>query len=660
MKKQVTIPLGSRRQDPFVFRTFFEMGLEESSSPFLNPSAKRLARHMALKASLFSAFLLIAAWLIHPAALSELLLVAVFVIAGAPSLINSIEDVVFRKDVNIDVLTTIAAFSAYFLDAGFEGALLLILFAISGSLESLVTLKAKNALGLIHNLAPTKAYIVDEKGHTKERAVQDIPIGAQVFVKQGEQVPLDGIIVEGMATLSFAHLTGESRPIQKKEGEEVQAGARVIEGALTVKVIRTSSDSAVSQIVKLITKAQEAKPKLERWFDRLGRVYAISIITLSITSAFFFYFVLRLPLLGQEGAVYRALAFLIAASPCALILAVPIAYLSSLASCAKKGIVLKGGVVLDAIASCEQVAFDKTGTLTLGELEFSSLLRIVDDPSLSDDELIAIAATLERNAVHPIARAIEERGRKHSLFRLLESKVIPGQGVHGKIKLSKREITAFVGDARVEDAPDSVKKKALEYQEAGKIVAALRVADAWFLCTFDDKLRKRVPKMLERLKENGKKVIMLTGDSLENAARIARQVGIDEFHANLKPEEKLKKISALSRQGGLAMCGDGINDAPALARATVGISMGKMGSQTAKDASDCILLQDALEVLDWLFDKAMMTRKVVRQNVTIASLAILVASFGALYGFVPLWLAVILHEGGTVLVGLNAIRLLRQ
>jgi len=659
MTTTVKIPFGARRKDPFVFRTFFEMGLEESASPFLSKRAQKLAQHLPLKASIFALFLLIVSFFTH-GPFSQIALLMVYLIAGIPILIDSLEDLFFRKDINIDLLMTVAAFAAYGLGAEFEGALLLVLFAISGSLESLVTLKAKNSISLIHSLAPQTALVVDETGHTKEKAVLDVKVGEHLLVRAGEIIPLDGEIISGRSSLSLAHLTGEALPVARKEGQEVPAGARVIEGSLTIKAIRDANESAVSQIINLITKAQSGRPRLEKWFDRFGRFYAISIITVSIVAGIFFYKILGLDLLGRDGAIYRSLAFLIAASPCALVLAVPIAYLSSLGACANRGVVLKGGVVLDALDSCKIVAFDKTGTLTLGSLSCESITPSIRNVyQFSENEVVALAATLERGAVHPIAKAILEKAEKLSFYPVSSLKVVPGSHVEGEIDFQGKKIFATVGAPVLSELPEDLVKEAAVKQKEGQILCVFRLGSSSWLFAFQDSPRPKVAAMIENLEKSGKNLLMLTGDHADSAARIAKSLGIAEFWAELTPEDKLEKISELSKKKGLAMCGDGINDAPALARATVGISMGRGASGTAQEVADCILLHDNIEILDWLFQKAHLTKKIVIQNVIIALAAMTIASLPALGGIVPLWLAVVLHEGGTVLVGLNAIRLLR-
>jgi len=276
------------------------------------------------------------------------------------------------------------------------------------------------------------------------------------------------------------------------------------------------------------------------------------------------------------------------------------------------------------------------------------------------------AASLERNATHPIAKAISKKFEQDTLYPTSAIRVIPGVGVEGTVTIGAREFPAFIGDVERADtllekeAAHKIKKLAAEKNAEGKVTAFFSLHSYGFLLSFTDHPRPQVRDMLTRLKSKGKRLLMLTGDNSQVAEAIAKAVGITEVHANAKPEEKLRTIEELSSKFGLAMVGDGVNDAPALARATVGIAMGQMGSQITQEVADCILLNDNIELLDWLFDKAEKTKKIVRQNVGIALTAILGASVPALMGYVPLWMAVILHEGGTVLVALNATRLLRR
>lgn len=658
---------------PAIFDEFFGLGQEETASPFLSPGSRRWAANLTLKASLIAAVLLIIAFALsfHPAttALSSMALISVYFLAGIPALIESIEDL-SDFDVNIDVLMTLAAFSSVLIGSSMEGALLLVLFALSGSIEDSVEAKAKGSLNQLNKLSPTKATVIGDDGHLIERSVQDITVGTRILVRAGEIVPLDGKVIDGISSVNLVHLTGESMPIRKNVEDDIPAGARNLDGTVTLSVTHTSADSTLTRIIQLVTQAQEARPKLQRWFDKLSRSYALTIIGLSSLFALTFPLLFSIPFLGIEGSVYRAVAFLIAASPCALILALPIAYLSAISACAKNGILLKGGVVLDALAQCTAIAFDKTGTLTTGDLTCNGFKEIGSSPStLTENQVLSVAYALEKNAVHPIAKAVNTYAAEKNIASapLKDFKSIPGYGLQAIVTIDNQESSVFMGHpdyikAQLSSSEqEQLNKEVAKLHEQGKLLAILLIGTHLYVFTFEDTLRPKLANTMQHLKEAKKwKLLMLTGDHENSAKRIADELGIDEYYADLRPEDKLKHVSEIAKTRGLAMIGDGINDAPALARATVGICMGKVGSGTAVDAADVVLLNDNIELIDWLMQKAKQTQSVVRQNLFIAIGAIIVASLPALAGLVPLWLAVVMHEGGTVLVGLNALRLLRK
>jgi heavy metal translocating P-type ATPase len=655
---------------PYIFDEFFASGQEESISPFLTPSSRSWGKNLSLKVALISAgFLLLAfitSFFVSP--LSSFLLLVVYFLSGTPALLGAIEDI-SNFEINIDVLMTLAALLSVIIGSGMEGALLLVLFEFSGAMENMVAEKTKGTLSHLNQLSPRMAFVVGENGTLYEKSVKEISIGSLCLIKAGEVVPLDGIVIEGSSFVNLFHLTGEGEPIPKKKGDEVPAGARNFDGTLTIQVTRTSADSTLSRIIHLITQAQEAKPRLQRFLDRFSSWYAMTIIAL------FFLFALTIPLLfpmpyfGAEGGIYRALAFLIAASPCALIIATPTAYLSAISSCARRGIILKGGIILDALASCTTIAFDKTGTLTTGELRCVAIEPLTPSPICSMKEALAIAYSLERNAVHPIADAINRHAQQQQVrpVELLEFTSVPGYGLEGKARLNTQEISVYIGHAAYigQKIPteDQDRWKALlpTLTKSGHLNTILLVGSTLFVFHFLDTLRPQSVQLIETLKTKDHiKPIMLTGDHADIAAAVAAQVGIEEVHANLRPEDKLRKVTEFAEKGGLMMVGDGINDAPALARATVGISMGKIGSATAVEASDVVFLNDDLFLLSWLTQKSHQTLRIVKQNISLALGVILFATTPALLGWVPLWVAVILHEGGTVLVGLNSLRLLRS
>lgn len=642
-------------RQPYQFDEFFASGRDESISPFLTPKSRGWGKNLSLKSALISAILLVLAYSLsfYQETLGHLLLIPVYVFAGTPALIDSIEDI-RNWEINIDVLMTLAAFLSVIIGSEMEGALLLVLFEISGSMENAVLHKTKNALVSLYNLSPKIAQVVGEEGEIYQRAVKDITLDTLLLIRAGEVVPLDGIVMEGSSFVNLVHLTGESLPIAKKISDEVPAGAFNLEGSFTLKVTRTSSDSTLTRIIKLITAAQETKPRLEQFLDRFSKKYALAIISLFFLFALTLPWVFSIPFLGTEGSIYRALTFLIAASPCALIIATPTAYLSSISSTAKKGILLKGGVIFDALASCKLIAFDKTGTLTTGKLTCTSIQPLNTSP-LDPQTALGIAASLERHAVHPLAEAIITFASEQNTpyVPIQDFKVIPGYGVEGKVRLQDNQVAVYIGN------PDYIASKSPLTIPTKQTL--LLVGDALFAFHFTDTIRPGIKEIVHALKtKKHMRVLMLTGDHLENATQVAEQVGLDEVYADMRPEDKLKKVEELSAKEGLIMIGDGINDAPALARATVGIALGKIGSATAVDAADVVLLQDDLSLLYWLLSKSHKTLSIIKENLALALGVILLATTPALLGFIPLWLAVILHEGGTVLVGLNSLRLLRQ
>jgi Zn2+/Cd2+-exporting ATPase len=680
------------------FERFFEMGQEESASPFLDAQAKSISRNLALKSAIASALLLclssglrfFTSLPVWPIPLSF-----VYLLSGTPLLIAAVDDVIRRKDVNIDVLNTLAAFSALGIGASMEGGLLLVLFTLAGALEDTVTLKAKGALCAINEIAPTKAYIVEDGDQLAERAVDDVRVGEMIAVRAGEIVPLDGVIRKGEASISMAHMTGEHKPLFVGVMQTVVSGARVLDGSINVEVQLSSHDSTVAKLVQLITRAHSSKPKISQTFDLYSRMYALSVIGLTFFLLFFFPAALRVPLLGEEGAIVRSITFLITASPCALILAVPITYLSALGASARRGAILKGSVVFDRINACDVVAFDKTGTLTEGTLVVEKILPLLlisensghpAAPKSSDSKelggrdfqefafssdfdqetVLALAASLERHAVHPIARAIVESFslKKKPFFEVSHVQIIPGEGAKGDVAHDGRSYALFIGTVEgvlkrmtlSQESIEAVQKEVVH----GKVMAALSIENQGaYLFVMSDTIRSGSAQAVKRLHGLGKQVVMLTGDHMESAKRVGRSLNVDQVHSDLLPDHKVRLVASIAEKQGVLMVGDGINDAPALSRATVGVSMGRLSSAAAREASDVVLLNNDLDLIGWLFEKARQTKRVAKQNLVIAFASIFLGTASSLEGLLPLWAAVTIHEGSTLVVGLNALRLLR-
>lgn len=643
---------------PYALEEYFSSGYEEAANPFITPESRKWGRYVALTGALCALLFLIISYFTRYSSppLSSFFLVFVYFLAGTPSLIRSLEDI-FDWNINIQVLMTLAALLSVLIGSELEGGLLLVLFSLSEALESTVTQRTKGALHALHKLSPTTAYIVNSDGSVYPKSVREVELGTKILVKAGEVVPLDGTVIEGSSYINLSHLTGESVPIAKKIKDTVPAGALNTDGSLTLQVTKTSAESTLSKIIRLITEAQESKPQIQRLLDRFSRQYASSIILLA------FGFGLFLPLIfptmlyiGNEGSIYRALAFLIAASPCALIIATPTAYLSAISVCARKGILLKGGIVLDALAKCKLLAFDKTGTLTTGNLSCTQIE--MDGKDLSQNEAIAIAAGLERSAHHPIADAVIRYAQDHNIKQVLidQVKVLPGKGVEGY--LSGKYVVIGNAEFILSLIPNEIRRKEIQDKlaKSGHVVTLLLVKETLLIFHFADELRSDLPNIIKQLKET-LQVAMLTGDNKENAQFVAKELNIDLVFANLSPEDKLRRIQELAKTNPLIMVGDGINDAPALTQAMVGIAMGKIGSATAIEAADVVLLRDDLAMIHWLHKKSKQTTRIVHQNLTFALLIILIATTCSISGLIPLWLAVILHEGSTVTVGCNSLRL---
>ncbi len=644
---------------PYAFDEFFASGKEESISPFLTADSKQWGKNLPLKSSILSALCLLLSFAFHFISLdiSHVFLLIVYVISGTPALIGAIEDIK-GLNINIDILMTLAALLSVLIGSGLEGALLLVLFELSGSMETLVTLKTKSALISLHNLSPSKACIIEKDGHLVEKSVKEIPIGSSILIKAGEVIPLDGIVLHGSSFVNLSHLTGESTPLSKTIGDEIPAGARNLDGSLTIKTVTTAQDSTLSKIIQMVSDATESKPVLQQWIDSFGKRYATSIIFLTAFFSLSLPLFLNIPYLGLEGSIYRALSFLIAASPCALVIATPTAYLSAISCCARKGILLKGGIILDALSKCHYIAFDKTGTLTTGKLYCTQLIPLNKEAEQLDLNLVvSIAGSMERLVKHPMADAIVSfaKEKKISLIDLDSFESIPGSG----IQASFQSTSCFIGNKNfISSKTDSSLD---QHSFSSSTQTYFLLGNSLFAFHFQDELRPNVKALIYNLQNKlGMKTAMLTGDQKKNALPIALEIGISNVFADLKPQDKLDQVSLLSKDYGLIMVGDGVNDAPALARATVGISMGKIGSSSAIDASDVVFLQDDIDSLDWLIQKSHQTIKIVKQNLSLALSVILLATTPALLGWVPLWVAVVLHEGGTVLVGLNSLRLLQK
>ncbi|CAI0405705.1 unnamed protein product [Linum tenue] len=639
-----------------------------------------------------------------------------FPLVGVSASLDALIDIAGGK-VNIHVLMALAAFASVFMGNALEGGLLLAMFNLAHIAEEFFTSRSLVDVRELKENHPDSALVLDvEEGKLPDLAhlsyssvpVHDIEVGSYVLVGAGEAVPVDCQIFQGSATITIEHLTGEAKPIEANVGDGIPGGARNLDGRIIVKATKTWKESTLNRIVQLTEEAQQNKPKLQRWLDEFGEQYSKVVVGLSFAVAFLGPLLFKWPFMSTSvcrGSIYRALGLMMAASPCALAVA-PLAYATAISSCAKKGILLKGGQVLDALASCHTIAFDKTGTLTTGGLMFKAIEPILGHqvgknmtthascciPSC-EKEALAVAAAMEKGTTHPIGRAVVD----HSIGKDLPSvsvekfEYFPGKGLVATLNDTQsgsgraRSLKASLGSVefitslcKSEDKSKKIKEAVSASSYGNDFVhAALSVDEKLALklqlglCKLvqitlihlEDRPREGVSDVISELQDKAKlQVMMLTGDHESSARRVAQAVGIGQFHCSLKPEDKLNHVKTISRDmgGGLIMVGEGINDAPALAAATVGIVLAQRASATAIAVADVLLLRDNISAVPFCIAKSRQTSSLVKQNVALALTSIILASLPSVLGFLPLWLTVLLHEGGTLLVCLNSVRALND
>ncbi|KAI5581846.1 hypothetical protein BDE02_07G044800 [Populus trichocarpa] len=571
--------------------------------------------------------------------LQNALMLVAFPLVGVSASLDALTDIVGGK-VNIHVLMALAGFASIFMGNALEGGLLLAMFNLAHIAEEFFTSRSVIDVKELKENYPDSTLVLDVNDDKppdvsdlsyKSVPVHDIEVGSYILVGTGEAVPVDCEVFQGNATITIEHLTGEVKPLEAKVGDRIPGGARNVDGRMIVKATKTWKESTLSRIVQLTEEAQSSKPKLQRWLDEFGEQYSKVVVGLSIAIALLGPFLFKWPFMSTSvcrGSVYRALGLMVAASPCALAVA-PLAYATAISSCARKGILLKGGQVLDALASCHTIAFDKTGTLTTGGLMFKAIEPIYGHlirnnrtnftscciPSC-EKEALAVAAAMEKGTTHPIGRAVVD----HSIGKDLPS-------------VSVDSFEYFPGKGLV---------ATLNNIESGTH-AALSVEEKVTLIHLEDRPRPGVSDVISELQDQARfRVMMLTGDHESSAWRVAKAVGISEVYCSLKPEDKLNQVKGISRDmgGGLVMVGEGINDAPALAAATVGIVLAQRASATAIAVADVLLLRDTISGVPFCIAKSRQTTSLIKQNVALALTSIFLASLPSVLGFLPLWLTV--------------------
>jgi Zn2+/Cd2+-exporting ATPase len=571
-------------------------------------------------------------------------------------------------ELNIDFLMISAAAGAAFLGQWLEGAILLFLFSLSGALESYALDKSRTAIHAILKLRPSQALLKKPDETEIIVPIEQLVKGDLVIVKPGEYIPVDGKIVRGQTAIDQSTITGESIPVSKEPGDTVFAATLNENGVIEVEVTKPAKDTTVAKIIELVEQAQKNRARTQRFLDEFEPRYAVTVIAAVILLIF-------VPWLwfghDFDSTFYRAITVLVVASPCALIISTPASIISAIANGAKSGILFKGGVYVEQAVEIDTIAFDKTGTLTLGKPAVTDIFSVngQDDGFTSDPDkvkkVVSLAAGCEQYSEHHLAEAILAKAKDLGAnpVKTENMTAFPGMGVRAEVNGSLAE----VGNIKMfrETAESwhlSIHDKAETLREEGKtVVFVILDGKPAGLIALADQPRPQSAEIVRKLKKQGiRRVVMLTGDNKGVAAAMAKKLGVDEFYADLLPEQKVEKVEELKQSGTVAMIGDGVNDAPALAVSDLGIAMGAAGTDVALETADIVLMGDDLAKLPYLVNLSRKAKRVVWQNIIFSMAVIVMLVMGVFLIDLPLTLGVIGHEGSTLLVVLNGLRLLNR
>lgn len=566
-----------------------------------------------------------------------------------------------RLDMN--VLMTVAVSGAWLVGEGAEGAAVVFLFALSELLESWSVGRARRAIASLLKLTPQTALVRGADGASQEVPVADVPVGAEISVRSGSSVPLDGVVITGDSAVNQAPITGESVPVEKKPGDTVFAGTINGEGSLIVRVTKAASDSTLARIIKLVEEAEEQKAPTQRFVDKFAAIYTPAVFVVALLVA------LLPPLLtgaAWSEWTYRALVLLVIACPCALVIATPVSIVSGLTALARRGVLIKGGAYLEAVGKLRALAVDKTGTITQGRPQVTGVIPIGD---ITEEEIMRRAAAIDAHSEHPLAKAVVAAAQAKGITwsESTQYQSVTGRGATAIIAGHPH----FIGNHKMAHelglCSPEIEAKLAEIESKGQSLAILGhtphegcAGAALGILSIGDTLRPEVSNALTLLHDAGiEKVVMLSGDNQRTVDAIARNAGIDEAHGDLMPEQKIEHIRRLMAEHHyVGMIGDGVNDAPALALASVGIAMGAIGSDTAIETADMALMKDDLTRVAEAIALGRRTLRIIQFNVTFALVVKAIFLILAFTGHTSLWLAILADTGATLLVIMNALRLL--
>ncbi|MEM1238999.1 MAG: heavy metal translocating P-type ATPase [Cyanobacteria bacterium P01_H01_bin.26] len=595
------------------------------------------------------------------------ILLAAYVIGGYESTREGLSTLWQEHELDVDLLMIIAALGAAILGLWqqqyyllVDGAVLILIFAISGALEGIAMKRTERNIRSLMQLTSDTARRL-QAGREQSVAVQQLKVGDLILVKPGELIPADGLLQEGESTVNQASITGESIPVEKRKGDEVFAGTLNGSGALVLELHKPPESNLIQRVIRLVETAKTTQPPSQQFLERFERGYARIIVIAALL-------LLILPpmLLNWtwEATIYRALVFLVVASPCALMAAIMPTLLSGIAQGARQGILFKDGAQLEIVGKLKAIAFDKTGTLTTGKLQ---VCDIIPAKGVTLEQILQTAASLEAYSEHPIAQAIVSaaQGKSLPLLSVTSVQAQAGLGITGtlagkKLTIGKRPL---VGKQLITSTEKELSHTSQRIEADGKTVIWVSYGERVMgLLAVADQMRPASPNLISILKQLGiKTTVMLTGDNAATAQTIGQIAGVDQIYSDLLPEDKVDVIHQLQQQYRMvAMVGDGINDAPALAKASVGIAMGGTGSDIALETADVVLMADRLEKLEQAIQIGMKSQRIIKQNITLAMASVVILIIANFFGNLTLPAGVFGHEGSTLLVTLNGMRLLRN
>ncbi|MDV2583201.1 heavy metal translocating P-type ATPase [Alkalibacillus haloalkaliphilus] len=623
----------------------------------------KVIRHREIIMASLGGLLLVVAFLSESwgsPALTAVLYILTYAVGGYFKAKEGVLDLVHDRTLNVEILMIIAALGAASIGYWHEGAILIFIFSVSGALETYANQRSERDLSKLIQLAPDEANKLGDDDSVTQVRLDDLKIGDRVLVKNGERIPVDGVILSGHSSVDESTITGESLPVDKKEQDEVYNGTINGAGSLVVKVTKENKDSLFQKMIRLVEEAKENRPPSQQLIEKIEGPYVITVLVIvgiMLISPLIFGF-------NFEETFYRAMVLLVVASPCAVVASIMPTLLSAISTGARKGVLMKGGMYLEQLSKMKAVAFDKTGTITKGE-------PVVTDFYVTNGvdrvDVLNQVVAIERQSNHPIAEAIVAYGEKQNVESGPDVDWTEGLTGHG-VKAVVQDETWYIGNEQLvskilsgDELPEEIEERKSALQNEGKtIMFIVQGSKVTGVMAVKDEIRPEAKALIQSLNDRGIKTIMITGDHEQTARKISEEAGIKEWIAQCLPEEKVHQVDDLRKQyGSVAMVGDGVNDAPAMAKADIGIAMGS-GTDVAIETSDMVLMNSELQNINLSFNLSSRLNRIVKQNLVFSISVILLLIVANFSQNLTLPYGVIAHEGSTILVILNGLRMLKE